>query len=350
MDQPKASRARRVWRVFSNVLAITVIAAALVAAAFVGWAHFRRGRFHQHHEGFVRFALCQYDTRTGDVRNNLLHALDFADEAVRHGADVVILPEFSFASVHDVRTRFAFFNILERKNLAGRLSDFTRRNGCYLLFNHPCVVTNETPKSMVYNTSYLMGPDGAVCAEYNKQAMALLDIRCRFTPGKSDVVAHLPFGNLGLMICKDSYFPARFPTFTEADVIAIQFAHIVNWGPDLPPNGLRESIADALDNFPRVSRRCTNTFRKPLLMVNKSGLEDVYAYIGGSRVVIANGTTIALANSYCDILYADFPLGEDGRIDPDRHPVIPESPVDYDGGSRLRRFRRSLLRLAAKVP
>ncbi len=350
MDRPKAPLALRAWRLFSSILAIALVAAALVAAAFVGWARSRRGEFHPHHRGFVRFALCQYDTRTGDIRHNLLHALDFADEAVRHGADVVLLPEFSFASVHDVRSKLACFNILEREELAGRLSDFTRRHGCYLLFNHPFVVTNESPKKIVYNTSYLMGPDGAVCAEYRKQAMALLDIRCSLSPGKTDVVADLPFGRLGLMICKDAYYPEHFPSFSDADVVAIQFAHIVNWGPDLPPNGLREPIAEAPANFPRVSRLCTSVLRKPLLMVNKTGMEDVYAYIGGSRVVVANGTTVALAASHSDILYADFPLDENGRIDPERHPIIPESPVDYGGDTRLKRFRRSLLRLAAKVP
>ena len=350
MDCPKPSFARRAWRVFASVVAIAVVAAALVAAAFLGWAHARRGRFLPKHPGFVRFALCQYDSRSGDTRRNILHALEYADEAVRHGADVVILPEFSFATVHDVRSKFACFNLLERPELAGRLSDFTRRNGCYLLYNHPLVVTNESPKKLVYNQSCLLGPDGAVVVDYCKQAMALIDIRCGITPGTEDVVARLPFGNLGLMICKDAYYPNHFPSFQDADVVVIQFAHIVNWGPDLPPNGLREPIAEAPRNFPHVANLCTSALRKPLLMVNKTGLEDTYAYIGGSRVVIANGMTIAQANSYCDILYADFILNADGRIDPNQHPVIPEAPVDYETGSRWSRLRRSLLRLAARVP
>ena len=233
------------------------------------------------------------------------------------GADVVILPEFSFTSVHDLRTRAAYFNILERPEYARRLAEFTRANGCYLFFNHP-FTTNDIPgaRPSYYNTSYVLGPDGALVTNYVKQALALLDHRCEMRPGDRDVVAGLPFGRVGMMICKDSSYPDHFREYGGADLVAIQFAHITHWSENPVPSGLRETTASVTNTMARVSAACVRALHKPLLMVNKTGLEDEFAYIGDSRVVVANGTTISRAGSDCAILYADFPLGPDGRIDP----------------------------------
>lgn len=346
----RPSRRRRVWAVFSSILAVLLLTCLLVAGVFFAWVHSRRGEFQPKHQGFVRFALCQIDSRVGDIRWNFLHAMDYAQEAVRHGADVVVLPEFSFTTVHDVRTRLACFNILERPEYAERLSEFTLNNGCYLFFNHPSV-TNVYGRLNTYNTSYVMGPDGLLLTNYCKQAMALIDKRCFLKPGSVDVMAQLPFGNVGMMICKDAYFPDHFPSYHEADVIAIQFAHIVNWGDTNAPTGLQEPMAaGAMNNFPHVANLCTKQFHKPLLMVNKTGMEDTYGYIGGSRVVVGNGTCIAKANSCTGILYADFPLNESGRIDSSRHPIIPENPTDYVVDKKWKKHVRSLLRLAPKIP
>lgn len=346
---------KRLLRALRRLLAVLFLLALLSVAAFVDWVYATRGTFRPRHGGFVRFALCQYDARVGDIRWSFLHALDYAKEAVRHGADVIVLPEFSFTSVHDIRTKEAYFNILERPEYVRRLAEFTRVNGCYLFFNHP-FTTNDIPRARRpshYNTSYVMGPDGALVTNYVKQALALLDHRCEMRPGDRDVIAELPFGRVGMMICKDSAFPDHFWKYSEADLVTIQFAHITHWSENPVPTGLREPTFSVTNAMARISAACALTIHKPFLLVNKTGLEDEFAYIGDSRVTIANGTTIAYAGSHGDILYADFPLGPDGRIDPNRHPVIPEKPIDYTlNGShkRLRKYRRSLLRLAQNLP
>lgn len=346
---------KRFLRILGRLVALLVLLILLAVGAFVGWVYHSRGSFRPKHNGFVRFALCQYDARVGDIRWSFLHALDYANEAVRHGADVVVLPEFSFTTVHDIRTKEAYFNILERPEYVRRLTDFTSVHGCYLFFNHP-YTTNDIPsypKPSHYNVSYVMGPGGVLVTNYVKQALALLDHRCEMRAGDTDVIAKLPFGKVGMMICKDSSYPNHFWAYNDADLVTIQFAHITHWSNNPAPNGLRETTASVTNTMARVSAACALTLHKPHLLVNKSGLEDEFAYIGDSRVTIANGTTIAYAGSDCTILYADFPLDEDGRIDPNRHPSIPEKPVDYEVGgphAGLRKFRRSLLRFAQRLP
>ena len=340
---------------FAILFATAAALMLLASAAFVVFVHVRRGEFHRRHHKFIRFALCQYDSRVGDLRWSFLHAMGYADEAVRNGADVIVLPEFSFTTLHDVRSSEAMFNILERPEFADRLIDFTRRNGCYLFFNHP-YVTNEVgnaTRPLFQNTSYVMGPDGGIVTNYVKQALALVDKRCGFSPGHADVMAHLPFGKVGLMICKDSSYPDHFLLYRDADLVTVQFAHITHWANTPAPSGLHEPTSSVLDKMGPISQECVDIFRRPILMVNKSGLEGEFAYVGDSRVVIANGTSIASAGSDCRILYVDFPLGRDGRIDRSRHPRIPENPVDYKihhNHPWLWKLRRKLLRLEPRIP
>lgn len=347
-----AKAMKKLRTALATVFAVAFIVAVVAVAAFVIAVHVRRGEFRQKHKRAVRFALCQYDARVGDIRWTFLHAMDYAKEAVRHGADVIILPEFSFTSVHDVRTKRALFNIMERPEFATRLADFTRRNGCYLFFNHP-FVTNNATRRLCYNTSYVMGPDGTIVTNYVKQALALIDQRCGFSYGANDVIAKFPFGDIGMMICKDSALPDHFKLYRDADLVVIQFANITHWADTPAPYGLHEPTSSVANKMAGISQSCADVLRKPLLMVNKSGLENEFAYVGDSRVVVANGTTIAAAGSDCRILYADFPLGADGRIDRDLHPTIPDDPVDFeirDRHKRLWKLRRSLLRLEPRIP
>ena len=334
--------------VIASFSAIAIILAAV--SAFLFWAYSRRGRFLQKHSDFIRFALCQYDTPPGDIDRNVGIALENANQAVLHGADFVVLPEFSFAAMCDVSSGLACSNVLDREEIASRLLDFTRRHGCYLLFNHPFTTFNEAGETNLYNKSFLIGPDGGVCTEYCKQVMALIDSACGISPGDTDVIARLPFGNIGLMICKDSKFPGKFPSFDNVDIIIIQFAHIVNWGDADPPIGLQDPIAEAPTNIQSVVKLVSDAFHKPLLMVNKTGLEGLYAYVGGTRVIAADGKTAALANSCREILYVDFHLDGNGRIDRNRPPTIPESPEDYPDTTRIDRISRFLRQSAARLP
>ena len=338
-------------KIAGRTFIVLFLALVLSAAAFLAWAYGRRGKFLPKHREYVRFALCQYSSRKGDVLWGLHNAMNFASEAVRHGADVVVLPEFSFTTVHDIRTQYSYFNISDRPEYLGALADFTLRHGCYLMYNHP--FTTNAPSAtrpLHFNVSYVMGPDGQVMAEYRKQAMALLDTRCKMKPGNKDMIVSFPFGDVGMMICKDSCYPQHFMSYTNADLVVIQFAHIAHWGPNPAPRGLQEPIAEVVDNLARNANACTRVLGKPLLMVNKTGMEDEYGYIGGSRVVVANGTALTVADSGPEIIYADFPLDENGRIDRLQHPAIPEKPEDYPADTKLRKHRRSLYRLAERLP
>jgi predicted amidohydrolase len=342
--------ARAIWK--KTVLAVfactVLVAFGLAVFTLAEWKS--RGEFRPRHPGRVRFALCQYGSRVGDFVWNAAHALEYAEEAVRCGADVIVLPEYSFTTVHDLRAGRAWINLEEVPWLGKALGNFTRRHRCYLFANHARTFGKHRRRRV--NESFLVGPDGKVVARYAKRFLALLDQRIDFDPGTNGaVVAELPFARVGMLICKDTGYSESFrEAFRDADLLLMQFGHIAHWGSGTAPTGLRASLAGATNVFPRVAEDWAEDHDgKPFLMVNKTGLEKEFAFAGGSRVFGADEKPLAVADSSESILYVDFPLDAAGRIDAARA-TVPENPTDRVKGGFARDLRTTLRRLAESIP
>ncbi len=272
--------------------------------------------------GRIRFALCHYESRVGDVRWSFENAMRFAREAADHKADVVILPEFSFSATLDVAMGKARFNLLKRRYTRQGIRHFVRSTGCYLIVNHHDGVrhgTNVTSR----NETLVFAPSGRVVTNYCKRLLSSMDVGFLFTPGDRPVIAEFPFGRMGLMICRDSVTPMRFTPYRKADLVLIQFANIGRWAEEIGPLGNAFPAGKLQEEFDVIGRRCAEKLLHPILMVNKTGLENKYFYIGGSRAVATDGTIVGSLDSGNGILYVDFRLGKDGRILPEP-PVIPE--------------------------
>lgn len=344
---------KRALKILWKALAWTVFGAAVACAlgawGFVAAVRAGRGTFRAKQEGRIRFALCQYGSRVDGFRWSFEHAMAYAEEAVRHGADVVVLPEYSFTSAHDLRRGKAWVNLDEQPWMGPALADFARRHRCYVFANHGRTFGQHRQHHL--NETVIVGPGGEVEASYQKRFVALIDQRVRFGPSTNGpVVAELPFARAGLLICKDTEFPERFENaYRDVDLLVAQFGNITHWGEEWSPRGLRDPIALATNTFPQVAENWHAVFGKTMLMVNKSGVEDTFAFIGGSRVVDEDGQVVASANSDENILYVDFPVGEDGRIVAGS-PTVPDAPTDHVEGGHARKFRTALRRLAERVP
>ena len=320
-----------------------------------------RGTFRPQHRGIVRFALCQYDCRVGDVRWSFDHAMQYADEAVRGGADVIVFPENSFASFYDIYICHAVTNICDDDYMSRKLSHFCRTRGCFLFVNHPYIPTcgphgldcgenREEGCVPMYNQTLLWGPSGKVVTNYQKMWPAycerLAGVRC----GEQPVVADLGFARVGMMICKDTSFPRRFEKYAEeSDIILAQFAHIFHWGPGESDIHLVTSTRDVVREFDVIAHGLCKTFGQTLIMVNKTGLEREYAYNGGSRGLDAEGAEVVRGGSDSCILYVDFPLGVDGHVS-GAAPVCPDNPSDMPTSGYARRFRQILSRVGRELP
>ena len=99
-----------------------------------------------------------------------------------------------------------------------------RELGVWILLGSQAVVVDDAPDSLLANRSFLIDPNGAVRARYDKIHLFDVDLpsgeRYResnsYRPGKDAVVAETPWGKLGLAICYDVRFPHLFRTLAQA--------------------------------------------------------------------------------------------------------------------------------------
>lgn len=74
------------------------------------------------------------------------------------------------------------------------------------------------------NRSFLIGPDGAILASYDKIHMFDIDLgngesyreSANYQPGETAVISDLPWGRIGLTICYDVRFPALYRALAES--------------------------------------------------------------------------------------------------------------------------------------
>ena len=177
-------------------------------------------------------------TSTAEVERNLDTAERLIEVAARRGAHLVGLPEnFGFL-------RSEGEPIPEAQALDGpwvrRMSELSRRHRLTLLLGSlPERIEGET---RVYNTSVLLGPDGATLATYRKIHLFDIDLpglehlkeSRAVRPGEALVVADTPAGRIGLSICYDVRFPEMYRRLSRdgARVLAVPSAFTDRTGKD----------------------------------------------------------------------------------------------------------------------
>lgn len=177
-------------------------------------------------------------TSTAEVEQNLQTAERLVDAAAARGAQLVGLPE-----------NFAFLRsegqpVPDALDLDGpwvrRMAALARRHRLTLLLGSvPERVEGDT---RVYNTSVLLGPDGATLASYRKIHLFDIDLpglehlkeSRSVKPGEAVVVADTPAGRIGLSICYDIRFPELYRRLARegARVLAVPSAFTDRTGKD----------------------------------------------------------------------------------------------------------------------
>lgn len=153
-------------------------------------------------------------TSTSDVDRNLAQLDQLVRRAARAGAALITTPEAcNFLGPHADKVRLA-----EPVDgpLIGRFSRLAAELGVHLLIGSFNELSDE--RDRCYNTSVLLGPDGAVLGTYRK--MHLFDVdhsdAVRFfesatcKPGDAPTVVPTAIGTIGLSICYDLRFPELF--------------------------------------------------------------------------------------------------------------------------------------------
>src|SRR3990172_4364675 len=174
----------------------------------------------------LRTAVVQLDADT-DVAANIARAADVAERAAAAGAHLVALPEYLHYRGDDDGFRAS------ARPIPGPFSEpfaeVARRHGCWILAGSLAETSGDPQRP--YNSSALIGPDGALAAVYRK--IHLFDVAvddgpvdtesARVTAGSELVVADVDGIALGLTICYDLRFPElyRALALTGAQVLAV---------------------------------------------------------------------------------------------------------------------------------
>ncbi len=170
----------------------------------------------------MRAALLQM-TSSDDPAENLPITIGMVAEAAARGAEFVLTPEVTnCVSASRTRQREVLQPESQDITLAG-LCEATAEHGVWLLIGSLALTTDD-PEGRFANRSFLIGPDGAVAARYDKIHMFDVEIdeqesyreSAGYRPGKRAVLADTPMGQIGLTVCYDMRFPALYRRLARA--------------------------------------------------------------------------------------------------------------------------------------
>ncbi len=171
-----------------------------------------------------------------DPDENRARAADLVASAATDGAELVVLPEL-FTNLGRTAELRAGAEPLHGTTV-GWAAEVARRHGCALVAGSFV----ERDGDRLFNTSCLLGPDGALLASYRKVHLFDVDVpgaRSResdtFSAGAGPVVAPLGDGgpSVGLTVCYDLRFPElyRLEALEGALVVTVPAAFTAATGP-----------------------------------------------------------------------------------------------------------------------
>lgn len=172
-----------------------------------------------------------------DPAENLPETVARVRAAAAGGAGFVLTPECTNGlSSNRARQRELFRHEGDDPTLAA-LRDEAARAGVWLLVGSLGVLTDDADGRFA-NRSFLVGPDGAVAARYDKIHMFDVNVSetevyresAGYRPGGRAVVAETPFGRVGMTVCYDLRFPHLYRRLAQAgaEIITVPaaFNHI----------------------------------------------------------------------------------------------------------------------------
>lgn len=170
----------------------------------------------------MRIALVQL-TVGDDPAENLPETLALVRAAAAGGAAFVLTPECTNAlSSNRDHQRRVLHAEADDPTLAALQAE-AKALGIWLLIGSLGVLTQDADGRFA-NRSFLIGPDGAIAARYDKIHMFDVNLTetevyresAGYRPGAQAVLADTPLGKIGMAVCYDLRFPHLFRRLAQA--------------------------------------------------------------------------------------------------------------------------------------
>ncbi|WP_191486129.1 nitrilase family protein [Pseudomonas sp. FEN] len=250
----------------------------------------------------VRIAVVQFDPQAGvaHIPRNLDLSLALADQAVRGGADLIVLPELANTgySFQNRQEAFAHAEAVPEGPCVQAWMNFAREHRIYLAAG-----IAECDGVQLFDTAVLVGPDGFI-GKYRK-AHLWNEEKLWFTPGNLGFpVFDTPIGRIGLLICWDIWFPEvpRLLSQQGADIIC----SLNNWVWTPPP--LFDETGKCMASYLTITAAHVNNVF--IAAANRIGSDRGERFLGCSLIAGTNGWPLGEVASPVDetVLFADIDL------------------------------------------
>ncbi|RJS89100.1 hydratase [Candidatus Bathyarchaeota archaeon] len=231
-------------------------------------------------ESLVRVACCQLEPRVGCKEENVEKTLRFVEEAVKEGAEVVVLPELANTG-YVFETRREAFGLSEpvpEGPTTEAWEETAKEHGIYIAAG-----IAEREGHSLYNTGVLLGPEGYL-GKYRKLHLWYRE-KLFFEPGDLGLpVFNTEIGRLAMMICYDMWFPevARIYAVQGVDLLL----NITNWVAAREPRG-EERVTMAIC----MGQSHVNSVF--MAAADRVGVERGQAFLGHSLITAPTGLPIA---------------------------------------------------------
>lgn len=244
----------------------------------------------------MKIALAQLNPVIGDFRGNVHKIAKACEEAARHGAQLVILPEMAVSGYppRDLLTIPKFVD--ENQRALDWLVSTVREPA--VLTGHFTRAASGSGKNLA-NAATLFR-DGKILAAAWKILLPSYDVFDElryFTPGDKPVVCALDGVRIGLTICEDIW---NIPDFQDASAYARNpVSEITALGADLIVN---ISASPFRLNRPalriRLGRQIVKSSGVPFILVNQVGGNDDILFDGHSFAISPTGELAVMANGF----------------------------------------------------
>lgn len=263
----------------------------------------------------LRVALCQINTKVGDLTGNAQRIRDAMAEAEREGADLALFPELTITGYppEDLLLKSGFIakNIQVLHDVAASI-----RGRCAAAIGF----ADGQGHGQAYNALAVVS-DGEVKATYHKRALpniSVFDEKRVFLPGTEPMRLHEIAGiRVGMSICEDGWIAGGPISQLAAGGAQI----IINM--NASPYYRRKAQVREVEMRARIEE----AGGVPLVYGNQVGGQDELVFDGSSFVLDASGVVIARAG-HCveELLVVDVEAIERSVPPTAAFPVIPISP------------------------
>ncbi len=169
-------------------------------------------------------AACVQLNSGSDMAANLQAAQTAIRAAAAGGAQLILLPEYAALLDGSGRVMREHSPVEDGHPALEKFRALAQESGAWLLVGSLTVKVND---EQMANRSYLLAPDGAIAACYDKIHMfdvtlpsgKTLRESSAYRPGDHAVVAATPWGPLGMTICYDLRFPQLYRALAKAGAL-----------------------------------------------------------------------------------------------------------------------------------